>query len=282
MLNADFKTHLESTLNTTLTEIRPLSGGDINDVYLLKTEEKHFVIKVNDAKRYPNMFDLEAKGLQELRQAESFQIPKVIQVGNFGTNSFLILEYIDAKPKHPKFAEIFGNSLVKMHQATAPFGFAEDNYIGSLPQYNTQKPDAASFYIEQRLLPQFEMASRQGYSFKNLNRFFNTITDLIPLEPASLIHGDLWGGNYIINEQGFPALIDPATCYAPREMDLAMMQLFGGFEAEIFNVYNEAFPLAEGWQSRIKLWQLYYILVHVNLFGGHYYNTAKSILKTYR
>jgi len=191
MLNADFKTHLESILNTTLTEIRPLSGGDINDVYLLKTEEKHFVIKLNDAKRYPSMFDLEAKGLQELRRAESFQIPEVIHIGNFNTDSFLILEYINAKPKHPKFAEIFGNSLAKMHQATAPFGFAEDNYIGSLPQYNTQKPDAASFYIEQRLLPQFEMASNQGYSFKNLDRFFNTITDLIPLEPASLIHGDL-------------------------------------------------------------------------------------------
>src|SRR5690606_24016845 len=100
-------------------------------------------------------------------------------------------------------------------------------------------------------------------------------------EAPALIHGDLWNGNYLIDDSGNPCLIDPAVCFASREMDLAMMQLFGGFSEEVFNVYNEAFPLAKGWKTRTHLWQLYYLLVHLNLFGSGYYNHVNTIIRKY-
>jgi hypothetical protein len=126
------------------------------------------------------------------------------------------------------------------------------------------------------------MAAENGYDFRNLDSFYQKVAQLIPEEKPALIHGDLWSGNYLVNANNKPCLIDPAVAYGPREMDLAMMQLFGGFDNRLLSVYNEAFPLEKDWKARIKLWQLYYILGHVNLFGGHYYTSAKDIISRYR
>ncbi len=281
MLSETFKEHLSAELNENLIEVSTLTGGDINDVYKLKCNTSSFVVKINKADTYPGMFELEKLGLEHLAATGTFRIPQPLQTGLFENFSYLILEYLDSSSKKPEFDTAFGEQLAALHKHTGNFGFEKDNYIGSLPQNNTEESDALSFYINQRLEPQFKLARENGYTFENLKGFYKNLESIIPEEPASLIHGDLWSGNYMVSEAGLPALIDPATCYAPREMDLALMRLFGDFSEQVFDTYNASYPLAEDWQSRINLWQLYYVLVHVNLFGGHYYASAKRILNKY-
>lgn len=176
----------------------------------------------------------------------------------------------------------FAQNLAALHRNPySYFGFSRSNYIGSLPQTNTKSDNASAFYISQRLVPQFELAEENGFSFQNMAVIFKNIETVIPHEPASLIHGDLWNGNYLVHQSGAPCLIDPAVCYAPREMDLAMMRLFGGFPEVVFSVYNDIFPLQKGFEQRVELWQLYYILVHLNIFGQGYYPEVRRILKNY-
>ncbi|HER40768.1 MAG TPA: fructosamine kinase, partial [Salinimicrobium catena] len=158
------------------------------------------------------------------------------------------------------------------------FGFHAPNYIGSLPQYNHHHDSAADFYIQERLEPQFRMALDAGYAFHGLEKIFQVFSEMIPKEAPALIHGDLWSGNYISNEQGLPCLIDPAVSYGPREMDLAMMKLFGGFPEEVFDQYDSLFPVEPGFKDRIEMWQLYYLLVHLNIFGSSYLGQVKNIL----
>lgn len=229
------------------------------------------------------MFEAEAKGLRFLKNTQTFHIPEVINVSKTENQSYLLMEYIAEEPKHNDFWETFGNQLAQLHQNTAPdFGLDHENYIGSLPQINGGNfTKAADFYLEKRLLPQLELAAEKGFSFQNLSGFYDIIRQEIPDEPPALIHGDLWNGNYLINENGHPCLIDPAVCFAPREMDLAMMKLFGGFPERVFESYHNSFPLQPGWKTRTDLWQLYYLLVHLNLFGSGYYNSVNTILKKY-
>jgi hypothetical protein len=269
--------------NLHLNNAQPLSGGDINEVQRLSCKEGEFVVKINDRSAYPKMFEREASGLDELRKAKSFKIPEVIATGELGENSYLLMRYIDANSPSSDFDEQFAQKLAKMHQVSADhFGFHEDNYIGKLPQYNDHKAKASDFYIDQRLEPQVKMAHNCGFDLPLNDRFFNNVEDAIPDEPSSLIHGDLWVGNYMTDEQGDPVLIDPATCYAHREMDLAMMKLFGGYSARIFAIYHEHYPLESQWHSRVNLYQLYYLLVHLNLFGAGYLSSVENIIKKYR
>lgn len=269
--------------NLQLNNAQPLSGGDINEVQRLSCKEGEFVVKINDRSAYPKMFEREASGLDELRKAKSFKIPEVIATGELGENSYLLMRYIDANSPSSDFDEQFAQKLAKMHQVSADhFGFHEDNYIGKLLQYNDHKAKASDFYIDQRLEPQIKMARDRGFDLPVKDRFFNNVEEAIPDEPSSLVHGDLWAGNYMTDEQGDPVLIDPATCYAHREMDLAMMKLFGGYSARIFAIYNEHYPLESQWQSRVKLYQLYYLLVHLNLFGAGYLSSVENIIKKYR
>jgi len=268
--------------NLSLLDFKPLQGGDINSVYYWKCLSGNFVIKLNSATRFPEMFNKEAQGLQLLASSGSFKVPKVITFNTIEEYSYIILQYIIPGTKGSLFWEQFGQSLAQLHQITQDtFGLTHDNYIGSLPQYNNSEKLASEFYINQRLQPQFEMAGQRGYIFKELDVFLTTITSEIPNESPSLIHGDLWNGNYLVSEEGSPVLIDPAVCYGPREMDIAIMHLFGGFPSKVFSIYNEVFPLTKNWETRTSLWQLYYLLVHLNLFGAGYLPQVKQIVKQY-
>jgi fructosamine-3-kinase len=269
--------------NLKLQNHKPLHGGDINDVFLLETDKGKFVIKLNDASRFPKMFEAEAKGLQLLKNTKTFKIPEVINFGETENHSYLLLEYINPGTKNSNFNKTFGSQLAAMHKNTATyFGLDHDNYIGSLPQKNDGNFTLSSeFYIEKRLKPQLHLAAQNGFNFKNLNPFFKNIQNEIPDEPPALFHGDLWNGNYLVDNSGNPCLIDPAVCFASREMDLAMMQLFGGISDEVFNTYNETFPLEKDWKTRTALWQLYYLLVHLNLFGSGYFNQVNTIIRKY-
>ncbi|AXT57977.1 fructosamine kinase [Aquimarina sp. AD1] len=282
MLSKRLIKHLENLLSEKIISTKSLSGGDINEVFLLTTNNREMVVKVNSVFKFHGMFKAEARGLQEFIDAAIFKIPEVLLFGKDADVSFLLLEYIKSGNKTRDFWSIFGERLANLHKQSKPyFGFEGDNYIGSLPQYNSKYSSASEFYITQRLQPQFEMAIKRGFSFSSLDSFYVAIENEISDEVSSLIHGDLWSGNFMIDINGFPCLIDPAVAYAPREMDISMMHLFGGFEHELFEVYNDIFPLIDGWKKRMEIWQLYYLLVHLNLFGDSYLPQIQSILKKY-
>ena len=265
-----------------LTGSNPLTGGDINQVFLLETDNKKFVLKLNNANRFPGMFDAEKMGLEELRKPGVIDVPLPLKTGVTDSQSHLLLEYKSSGNKAPDFWEVFGRQMAELHRQTSEkFGLEKDNYIGSLPQYNEARDTAADFYIEMRLEPQIKMAMDKGFDLKVSDEFYKNCAEIIPAEEPSLVHGDLWNGNYLVNAEGYPCLIDPAVAFAPREMDLGMMKLFGGFHDKLFSSYKEVFPLQPGWEERIPLWQLYYLLVHLNIFGASYKSQVTSIISKY-
>lgn len=260
-------------------QISALSGGDINEVFLLSSSAEKYVVKLNKAEKFPGMFEAEKAGLEALAKPEVIDVPKPLATGKIGSYSYLLLEYRETGSKNSDFWESFGRQLARLHSNSAEkFGFSQDNYIGSLPQYNKNKTSASEFYISQRLEPQIEMAQNKGYNLGNTDSFLKNTSSLIPEEAPALVHGDLWGGNFLVNASGMPCLIDPAVAYAPREMDLGMMKLFGGFDEKLFRSYKEEFPLEAGFEERIPLWQLYYLLVHLNLFGTGYLGQVTRII----
>lgn len=266
-----------------LVAVSRLSGGDINEVFLLNCSSEIYVVKINSASQFPMMFETEAKGLELLKASETFTVPDVVTTGVTNNEAYLLLEYIKTGQPLTNFWLDFATNLANLHQKTrSSFGLDHSNYIGSLPQYNFDETTAADFFIQQRLEPQFKMASDRGYKFSSINIFYKNISEEIPNEPPSLIHGDLWNGNYLVSEAGKPVLIDPAAAFAPREMDIAMMHLFGGFSTTLFQAYQEIHPMEKNWEDRISLWQLYYLLVHLNLFGSGYLKQVEAILAKYR
>lgn len=266
-----------------ISDVKELGGGDINEVFLITTVSgEKLVVKLNDSAEFPGMYKSEKNGLETLAGTNTIEIPKVINIGETGDQSYMLLEYKETGKPGANFGETFGPQLAGLHKNTSDqFGFSEDNYIGSLPQYNTRHTDAAEFYVTQRIAPQLELAKKQNFDLGISKYFLRNISENIPDEPPALIHGDLWNGNILITAEGSACLIDPAVAYAPREMDLAMMKLFGGFDPIIFRAYAEEFPLERGFEERVPLWQLYYLLVHLNIFGKGYKNQVDNIVKKY-
>ena len=186
-----------------LTATSALSGGDINEVFLLETQTEKFVLKLNNTARFPGMFEAEKLGLEKLRKPAIIDVPRPIKTGTVERHSYLVLEYKDAAAKKLDFWEIFGEQLAQLHQETQQsFGLEQDNYIGSLPQYNEKRESAGEFYIQMRLEPQLRIATDRGFQLNANDSFFKNCQNLIPDEPPALVHGDLWNGNYIVNTQG--------------------------------------------------------------------------------
>jgi fructosamine-3-kinase len=263
-----------------------LSGGSINEAFRLDTTEGPFFMKYNRASAHPRMFEQEARGLSLLHQAGAVRVPAVVGHGDDGTWSFIILEYLAPAGKGPSFWEDFGRRLAELHRHTATrYGLDHDNYIGSLPQYNDQYERWVDFFREQRLLVQMEMASRSGLlpprTRQAFERLFGRLESIFPDEPPALVHGDLWSGNYMMDEQGEACIIDPAVYYGFREMDIGMSRLFGVFGNAFYEAYNEAWPMAPGWRRRVEICNLYPLMVHVNLFGAGYLGSVEGILKEF-
>ena len=263
-----------------------LSGGDINEVLRLSTSHGEFCVKRNSASRFPAMFEREASGLELLRTNSRFTLPKVIASGEEGQTSFLIMEFIDSGNKEPGFWDDFGRKLAAMHEHTSDsFGLDEENYIGSLYQSNNERSNWGSFYAEERLIPQLVLARDKqlldAATLKKAECLCSRLNEYFPKEPSALLHGDLWSGNYMVDANGDPALIDPAVYYGHREMDLGMTLLFGGFDRKMYAAYNEFYPLESDWRGRGGLCQLYPVLVHVNLFGSSYARQAESIISKF-
>jgi protein-ribulosamine 3-kinase len=267
-----------------------LSGGDISTAAQVFSSEGVFFIKWNHAgTALPDtidMFEAEARGLDLLRQTDALYIPQVIGYGQQLDKSYLILDYIDPGQPDDTYWETLGQSLAVLHSHTqATFGLDFSNYIGSLPQTNTPTTSGIDFFFEHRLLPQAGMALYKGLLTKTtydaLFRLRDRLPDLLPNERPALLHGDLWSGNVMVTEQGQPALIDPAVYYGFREADLAHTRLFGGFDQRFYDAYDEAFPLHDGFDERIAIYNLYPLLVHVNLFGSGYVSGVERVLKRF-
>lgn len=268
-----------------LQSFEPLSGGSINEVLKLKGEKKNLVLKLNDAQRYPGMFEAEAKGLRLLANPEVIRVPEVIACGELDGQSYLLLEAIETGSRSGELWEQFGKQLAALHLNTnEQFGLDHHNYMGSLTQLNTFEDSWTEFFVLHRLQPQLRMAYDAGFlkSEKGLfEKLIAKLGDLVPQEKPALIHGDLWGGNYLVDESRRPVLIDPAVHYGHREADISMMHLFGGFASEIFDHYNSVSTLEKGWRQRVDIHNLYPLLVHVNLFGGGYTSQVSSILRRF-
>jgi len=286
MLPPTLLTHLETTLGARLTDAKPLTGGDIHRAWRLRAPEgREWFVKTNTTAQAAAMFKTEAQGLGLLGASRAIRTPKVFGHGcTPDGHAYLILEYIPPGYKNRLFWETFGRALANLHGNTSErFGFAHDNFIGSLPQSNTRHDTWAEFYAEERLWPQMLQACELGYFDKNaeqqLSHLCKKLGWLCPRESPALTHGDLWSGNFICDTAGQPVLIDPAAAFAHREIDLAMSRLFGGFDAAFYVAYEEVWPLESGFDKRLEVYQLYYLLVHVNLFGGGYVTSVREILK---
>ncbi|CAN5373647.1 fructosamine kinase family protein [soil metagenome] len=261
-------------------------GGDINEAHWLKTIDTEYFLKLNNASRYPGMFEQEAKGLDALRSASGLVVPTVIRHGQVGDEQYLLLEWLDKASPGKDSMPDFGAALAKQHQQTQSFfGWHENNFIGSLVQVNNQHASWHSFYAACRILPLVKhLVEAGGFSRSDsaaTSLLCTKLKDLFPEEPPALLHGDLWGGNYMITNNGTVAVFDPAVYYGHREMDLGMTRLFGGFDDSFYDAYQSTYPLEKEWQQRLPLTQLYPLLVHAVLFGGHYISRARQIIQQF-
>jgi len=275
---------LEEILNEKIVSNSFIGGGSIADSQIVVTESgKKFFLK-----SYGNnkaILQNEANGLNELTKSNVIRIPTVIAV----VDDFLLLEFIETGRKGRGFSELFGRQLAKMHRTTSDkFGFYENNFIGSTPQLNIPTNSSwLDFFWENRLLFQFKLVERNGYVNSDFRNLFIKLEKQIPSiikgteEKPMLLHGDLWSGNFMVDENGNPVLIDPAVYYGHREADLAMTRMFGGFDSTFYSAYNNELPLPDDWEYRINLYMLYHVMNHLNLFGSGYYSQAISIIKKY-
>ena len=271
---------VETALHGKIVAWDAVAGGDINAAHEARLDDGRMVFVKSNADAPAGMFAAEARGLAWLAEARALRIPEVKTQGT----DFLVLEHIAPGRRQPDYDEVLGRGLAALHRAGAPgFGLNHDNFIGRLPQANASLPTWVEFYRERRLLPQLRLAvdghraspaMRHGFA-----RLLPRLEERVgPPEPPARVHGDLWGGNAMADDRGQPCLIDPAVHGGHREVDLGMMRLFGGFGSRVFAAYAEAFPLPPDSEARVPLYQLYFLMVHVNLFGGSYVASVEQAL----
>ena len=263
---------------------RRVTGGSINECYFWPGDAGAMFVKVAPLEAR-SMFAAEAAGLAELERARAVRVPRVLANGHTERCAFLALEWIEAGVAGPACEARLGRELAALHGVTAPrFGWLRDNTIGRTPQANAASDDWAEFFRERRLRPQLQMAAAHGFADLPAaagERLLESVQGLLAghRPSASLLHGDLWGGNWLASAAGEPVLIDPAVYYGDRETDLAMTRLFGGFGEGFYQAYQAAAPLALGWQTRAELYNLYHVLNHANLFGGGYARQARAMIE---
>jgi fructosamine-3-kinase len=258
-----------------------LAGGCVNHGARLEIEGGgSYFVKWNTSAP-PEMFEAESDGLTALRNREALRVPLPVARGGGGdTPSWLLMEYVPRGRAGSHFDERLGRGLAELHRPGSEhdFGWPEDNWIGSLPQANTPMPSWIGFWRDRRIIPQLELARKHGYLRGRDGRILDELVDAIPRAladvdeaPAGLLHGDLWSGNVYPTRGGDPVIIDPAVYRGHHEVDLAMTELFGGFGDAFYAAYDDVRPIEPAYGAyRRELYQLYYLLVHVNLFGAGY------------
>ena len=284
-LNAGFACSIDKTKSAT--------GGCINKAAVILVGIDQYFVKWN-TNAPPDFFEAEVQGLKLLRKTNTVRVPEPLAWSNSedGCPAFLLMEFIPA-PREPivrrQFGIALGRQLAALHQSSpagANFGLEHDNFIGTIPQHNTLTKDWITFLRDHRIGVQLKFAKEKG-SLKNrqlekVEKLMDRLPELIPNpETPSLLHGDLWSGNYMMGDRGEPVLIDPAVYRGHREMELAFTEMFGGFPEEMYDAYHEVFPIAPGYKKRRLLYQVYPLMVHVNLFGGAYAKELERAVSTY-
>ena len=287
MLPDALRDALEERLDATIESVVSVSGGCIANACRLETDAAPFFLKYGPdevARTFPG----EAAGLEALGAADSpLVVPSVHDTApaTDARPGFLVMEWVNPGREGRRFWDRFGEGLAALHRHTADaHGFDQDNFIGRLPQSNAWTDDWPTFFREQRLAPQVDMARernrwRDGWG-EALSTLYRRLPDILPKSPEpSVLHGDLWKGNYMVTAVGDPALVDPATYYGHREADLAMTELFGGYDDRFYDAYRSAWGLAPEYETRRDVYNLYHLINHLNLFGGGY---AAQVEKTLR
>ena len=260
-----------------------IAGGDINSAYRLQGAGWSYFVKLNRGSLQP-MFEAEFDGLREIAGTKTVSAPTPVIFGRTAEHAFLVLEHIEFGRSTQASSGLLGQQLAWMHRQHQPhFGWHRDNTIGSTPQINTPSHDWPAFWNERRLGFQLRLARQNGYGGRlqlggekllgELDAFFDRYRP-----QSSLLHGDLWAGNSAVDKQGQPVIFDPACYYGDREADLAMTELFGGYDRDFYTAYQEVWPLDEGYGVRKILYNLYHILNHLNLFGGGYLSQAENMI----
>jgi len=274
--------------NLSIKTAHPVSGGCINQAFRLDCQQQNrpqaYFIKLNQAAQLA-MFEAEVAGLQAIADSQTIRVPEVVAMGKVGNQAYLLLTLFESgSAKQPGWATL-GQQLALLHAHTQPrFGWHRDNTIGRSPQKNQWQADWVTFWTQQRLGFQLQLAAQQGYGGQlqqlgeqlllRVGDFFSSYQP-----QASLLHGDLWSGNVCIDVQQHPYLFDPAVYYGDRETDLAMTELFGGFGADFYAAYQAQWALDVDYQQRKPLYNLYHILNHLNLFGGGYLAQSQRLLQ---
>jgi len=281
-IHPDIKAWLQDHNRGNLTNSGSVGGGCIHETFLIQTDSGDRYFLKQNYQTASDIFEKEANGLNALRVPGGPVVPEVFLVGA----EYLLLEDLQPKSRSRDFWQLLGQQLAQVHnQVNELFGYQENNYIGSNSQLNSWMQNGHDFFGERRIKPQLRMAQKQSLlqtqDIRKLEGLMAKLPELIPEQPASLIHGDLWSGNLMANKRGMPAIIDPAVYYGWAEADLAMTDLFGSYPAEFYSAYNEIRPLAPGYRSRYKIYNLYHLLNHLNLFGKEYLSQIRMVLAQY-
>ena len=279
-MNAGLRESLQAVLERPILELFPVSGGCISEAWQVRITEETVFVKLSKG-LLPGMLSAEAQGLHELAKSGAIRVPEVIRL----TEDFLVLEFIPTAINPPSdFWSKLGRQLANLHAYSQKIpGFQQDNFIGRSPQKNHCNGNWKEFFWQRRLLPQWELAVQRG--IPNTTKPLWQQLEILwpaPLEgsstQASLLHGDLWSGNVLVSNNGEPVVIDPAVYYGDAEADLSLTYLFGGFSAAFYQAYHEIRPKSEGFARRQKVYQLYHLLNHFNLFGKSYTQSVESCL----
>lgn len=285
-MKPELKDSIGLLLGTKINKCLPVSGGDISRAFVLYTATDRVFCKINSSSTARAMFEAEADGLKAISKTRTLKTPNVYELAELEKGACLLMEYVPSKGPDSTDLETFGAQLATMHQADSTyFGWENSNFIGSLPQSNQKHDNWISFYINERLIPQFQLAINQKLLAKDeiprIEKLQSVISSYCSDVNPSLLHGDLWGGNYLIGENGAPYLIDPAIYFGHSEIDISMSRLFGGFGSAFYEAYFDINPAQPGESNRMAIYQLYYLLVHLNLFGRSYYQSVKNIINTH-
>ncbi|WP_158259152.1 fructosamine kinase family protein [Flagellimonas meridianipacifica] len=286
-MRPELKSHLETVLGSPIKGSKSVSGGDIANAYVIEIASNRFFLKTSSKPWAEQLFISESRNLKQLEATHTIKVPKVYAEGIFDQTGYLILEFIESKTPNSSDFERLGHELAELHLVPQPdvFGFQFDNYIGHLSQNNTIEKDWSVFYVQHRIIPQIQMAKEKGLFSKgdippreNLEK---TCTSLIGQVKPAILHGDLWGGNFLIAKDGTPVLIDPSTYIGHSEVDLAMSRLFGGFGPSFYSAYHKLILPHPKQKELTELYQLYYLLVHLNLFGSSYRTSVLATINKY-
>ena len=261
---------------TSIKYINQVSGGCIHNTFRITTNNGLYFLKCNDDCE-KKMFHVESKGLELLSSCESISTPQVISFDD----EYLLMEFIESGVGNTDLWQEFGRSVADLHKISSiNFGLDYNNFIGSLWQENTRKDTWLEFFITNRIIPLLRSGNFSSRAIKEFDSLFINLESIFPRESSSLLHGDLWNGNFLFSNNKF-FLFDPAVYFGNREMDIAMTKLFGGFDKIFYDSYNEKFPLNDNWEERIGICNLYPLLVHANLFGGSYYSQVMNIVRRF-